>query len=460
MSDVIPVGKLSYIAIDKIIVPLRYRTDYGDIEGLAESIKEKGILQPLTIDTSFNLLAGGRRLRAATLAGLIEVPVLMRNAQGEIDAREVELIENIARKDFDWQERARLTAEIDKLYKEKNTDWSGRATARLLDRSQSSVARDLQLAEAMVTLPELGELKTADDALKVVKKIETNAIIGELRKRQVEQVATGVGIEKGLATMLRLANAHYNIGDTFKGLAELPSNNDEGSFTRFHIIECDPPYGIDLREQKSSKDNVTSNVHSYEEIAAEAYPDFLSKLAKELYRVAGQHTFLVFWFGPTWQREVLDALKNAGWKVDDIPCVWTKTQGQTMQPKMYFGRAYEPFFLARKGLPAILKEGRLNVFNFPGVAGARKYHPTERPVPLIEEILNSLGGPMSVVLVPFLGSGATLRAAYNLGMTGKGWDINKEYKDKFMLAVEEDTKAIGNNQDDVATDEGSDEEEG
>jgi site-specific DNA-methyltransferase (adenine-specific) len=113
-----------------------------------------------------------------------------------------------------------------------------------------------------------------------------------------------------------------------------------------------------------------------------------------------------------------------------------------MQPKTYLGRAYEPFYLCRKGTPAIIKEGRLNVFDFPTVPGTKKYHPTERPVALIQEILDTLSVPRSVVLVPFLGSGATLRAAYNLGMTGMGFDINPEYKARFMLAIEEDSRAL------------------
>jgi DNA modification methylase len=49
---------------------------------------------------------------------------------------------------------------------------------------------------------------------------------------------------------------------------------------------------------------------------------------------------------------------------------------------------------------------------------------------------------MQNVLVPFLGSGATLRAAYNRGLTAYGFDANAEYKDRFLLAVEEDTRAL------------------
>lgn len=432
---------LAFVPLEKVWWDKRYRDDLGDIDTLVESIKEKGILQPITLTPDFELLAGERRVTAARKAGLLEIPALLREKQDIIDAREIELIENLHRKDPSWNERCQLTAEIDRLYKEKNIEWSGRKTAILLNRSAMSVSRDLELARAMEVAPELAQFKTADDALKVIKKVEEQALVGELRRRQIDRVAIEDGLDKGMKTMVRLADANYQIGDTFQGLAELPDGG-LGGWTRFHVIECDPPYGIDLADLKRSKDNPASNVHTYEEVEQEAYPIFLKKLCTELYRVAGHHTHLVFWFGPTWQHLVLTSLREAGWLVDDIPCIWVKNQGQTMQPKTYLGRAYEPFFLCRKGSPSIAKEGRLNVFNYSTIPGSKKIHPTERPVALIEDILSTLTAPMSTVLIPFLGSGATLRAVYNCGMQGLGWDLNGEYKDRFMLAVEEDTRKL------------------
>ena len=46
----------------------------------------------------------------------------------------------------------------------------------------------------------------------------------------------------------------------------------------------------------------------------------------------------------------------------------------------------------------------------------------------------------SNVFVPFLGSGATLRACYDMGHRGRGFDLNGEYKPRFMLAVEHDAR--------------------
>ena len=464
MSDVvkIPQGKLKILNLADIQVGERYRENLGDLDALAESIKEKGILQPVTVDTNYNLLAGGRRIAAAGIAGLTKIPALIRETSGEIDAREVELLENIMRKDFSWDEEARLIRDIDALYKSQNMDWSGRKTATLLDKGVATVARAIQLANAIDVIPELGEMKTADDALKTIKVMEEEAIVTELRRRQNEGVENAgkettnehgeklsgtFGISKDLASMLKIADSNYRIGDTFKYMAELRSGG------LIHFIECDPPYGIELNKVKGSKDTAGNNVDSYQEVAPENYQEFLDKLTKELFRVANDHCWLVFWYGPTWHTQVHKSLCDAGWLVDEIPAIWVKGGGQTLQPEIYLGRAYEPFFICRKGKPVLMKRGRSNVFIQPGVSGVKKYHPTERPVMLIEELIECFAASNGYILVPFAGSGATLRAAYNQGHKVVGYDINSKYKNKFMLKVEEDARALLLNDDAKAGDE-------
>ena len=439
----IPQGTLKQLDIASITWDKRYRADLGDIETLAESIKEKGILQPITVSTDMVLLAGERRVKAALQAGLTKIPALVRKVEGEIDLREIELMENLFRKNFTWDEQCALVMEIDRLYKAKDLNWSGRKTAQLLDKGVNSVSRMLQLARAVEAIPELGEYKTADEAFKVLKKMEEDVIIEELGKRQKDRLTAtdSLGLDKGIRAMLKRADKDYRVGDVFKGLAELPSGGTTGKL--IELIECDPPYGIDLNKVKASKDSAASNVHTYNEIPDADYEVFLGKLSKELYRVASPNSWLIFWFGPSWHQQVLSALRNGGWLVDEIPAIWIKAQGQTLQPELYLARAYEPFFLARKGNPVMYKRGRLNVFNFPGDAGSTKYHPTQRPMELIEELLGVFGVYTTTVLVPFLGSGVTIRAAYKLGMQAFGWDISGEYKTRFMLELEEDAKHLG-----------------
>lgn len=440
--------KLKHVKLEEIIVGERFRENYGDMEEFVASIKDKGIIQPLTVDSNMNLLAGGRRYKGATMAALPTVPVIIREFVDEIDSREIELIENIHRKDFTWAEEAKLVKNIDELYKAKHgRDWSGRKTAELLDKGVATVARNLQLANAIEVIPELAEYKTADEALKVLKKMENQAIVQELRDRQKtrmggDQVSeTEVPkdpqfLDKGLKNMLQVADAGYRIGNVFTGMRSLRDNGN------ISIIECDPPYGIELNEQKASKDSPTSTVTTYEEVSPEDYPKFIEKLTAELFRVAGKDCWLVFWFGPTWHQLVLESLKKAGWHVDDIPAIWAKTQGQTLQPEVYLARGYEPFFLCRKGKPVMIERGRLNVFNYPGVPGKLKYHPTQRPTELIVDILQTLGAGRQHVFVPFVGSGATMLACYSIGFSCFGYDLNGEYKNQFMLEVEKETRKL------------------
>lgn len=418
--------RLEMVPIEKIWRDKRYREDLGDIDSLVESIKEKGVLQPITVRDDYLLLAGERRLIAAKKAGLTEIPALVREGEGEVDDREVELLENIVRKDFTWVERVQLVEELHNLCKARQADWSARKTAAILSRSKSEVARELELARALKTIPELREVEVEWEAYKKLKKLEEKAIVKELRSRQESRAA-----KTGIDTTLRIADSNYRIGDTFDGLASLRANS------QIHLIECDPPYGIDLPDVRQQKEG---EIERYQEVPKDKYLSFLDKLASELYRVAGRDCWLIFWYGPTWAHEVLTALRKAGWTVDDIPGIWVKERGQTNQPHIYLARSYEPFYIGRKGNPVLAKEGRANVFSYNTVPAQVRYHPTERPVPLLEEILQTFCHPTQIVLVPFLGSGATLRAAYNCGMSAYGWEINPEYKDYFMLKVEEDVR--------------------
>ncbi len=101
-----PVG-LTYLAIERIVPnPLqpRLQFDLGELEGLAESIREHGILNPLivTVDPGgdhYTLVAGERRLRAAGLAGLETVPAIIRQVSEQVRL-ELALIENIQRADL------------------------------------------------------------------------------------------------------------------------------------------------------------------------------------------------------------------------------------------------------------------------------------------------------------------------------------------------------------------------
>lgn len=113
-----------------------------DLKALAQSIEDHGILQPILVrkvKDHYQIIAGERRFRAAKLAGLKEVPVLVKDLSEE-DAATVSLIENIQREDLNPIEEALAFQEMMKTYQLTQED-----LAKALSKSRSSIANTLRL---------------------------------------------------------------------------------------------------------------------------------------------------------------------------------------------------------------------------------------------------------------------------------------------------------------------------
>jgi ParB family chromosome partitioning protein len=103
-----------FVQINKIKTnPYQPREDFEEIslQELADSIKQKGVIQAITIRKtgadSFELLSGERRLRAAKIAGLEKIPAFVLDVNSKEDLLEISLIENIQRKDLNPLEVAK-----------------------------------------------------------------------------------------------------------------------------------------------------------------------------------------------------------------------------------------------------------------------------------------------------------------------------------------------------------------
>ena len=109
---------------------------------LAESIRQHGILQPLSVrrnGTAYQLIAGERRLRAGILAGLTEIPCIVMNMDDK-ESGMVAMVENLQRQDLDFIEEATGIARLMESF-----HMSQEQAARLLGKSQSAVANKLRL---------------------------------------------------------------------------------------------------------------------------------------------------------------------------------------------------------------------------------------------------------------------------------------------------------------------------
>ena len=133
--------------IDKISANPHQPRSYFDedkLQQLADSIREKGIIQPLLVTRGkgnrYTLVAGERRLRAASLAGLDEVPVVLMEETGANESLELALIENIQRHDLNPIEEAAAYARLMDEFQLTQEE-----VARKVGRQRSTVTNVLRL---------------------------------------------------------------------------------------------------------------------------------------------------------------------------------------------------------------------------------------------------------------------------------------------------------------------------
>lgn len=138
-------GKILYLPVEAIYPnPSQPRKifDSGGLQELAASIRTYGILQPLTVrrrSGEYELVAGERRLRAAKIAGLTEVPCILLTVDEEQSGM-VALVENLQRRDLDYIEEAQGLARLMRQY-----GLNQEQAAARVGKSQSAVANKLRL---------------------------------------------------------------------------------------------------------------------------------------------------------------------------------------------------------------------------------------------------------------------------------------------------------------------------
>ncbi|NBW54642.1 MAG: ParB/RepB/Spo0J family partition protein [Betaproteobacteria bacterium] len=187
----------------------RTRMDEGSLYELAESIKSQGIMQPILVRKvsagthagKYEIIAGERRFRAAKLAGLSEVPVLVRDVPDQTAAA-MALIENMQREDLNPLEEAQG---LQRLIKEFGLTHEDAAQAVGRSRSAASnLLRLLNLAEPVQTMLMAGDLDmgharallSLDKAAQITTANQISA--KKLSVREAESLAKKIGAEFSL----------------------------------------------------------------------------------------------------------------------------------------------------------------------------------------------------------------------------------------------------------------------
>lgn len=179
--------------------------DKEALQQLADSIGEHGVIQPLIVRSmpngSYQIVAGERRWRAAKMAGLSEIPVVIRDDLTEEQAMQIAMIENLQRENLNPIEEALGYKELLDKY-EITQD----KLAKALGKARSTITNSLGLLTMPNAVQELlrsGKLSAGH--CKALKKIKDEAMMielahrtaeGELSVRQVEAIARREGKEE------------------------------------------------------------------------------------------------------------------------------------------------------------------------------------------------------------------------------------------------------------------------
>jgi hypothetical protein len=195
---------------DVIIDPNRQRREFNsqDLAELAAGIRARGLMHAIVLrerDGAMVLVAGERRMRAVEemrmLGGVLKfngeeipgdmLPYVTLGDLSPLEAEEAELDENIQRKDLTWQERSAALSRLHNL-RSKQAQAEGRVhtvadtAVEVKGRSdgnfQNSVRKDI-IVSNYLHMPEVSKAKTADEAFKILKKIEETKRHVELAKK-------------------------------------------------------------------------------------------------------------------------------------------------------------------------------------------------------------------------------------------------------------------------------------
>ena len=171
---------------------------------LSESIRRHGVLQPLSVrrsGTGYELIAGERRLRAAQMAGLTEVPCIIMQMDDQ-ESGMAAMIENLQRQDLDFIEEAMGISRLMESF-----EMSQEQVARMLGKSQSAIANKLRL------------LRHSEPVLLALRE-------GNLTERHGRALLRLNGEEEKLSAIAEIVKQGMSVARTEKYIEALLSGRD------------------------------------------------------------------------------------------------------------------------------------------------------------------------------------------------------------------------------------------
>jgi ParB family chromosome partitioning protein len=184
-----PTSNRQELPIDVIAPnPFQPRREFqpAELEDLANSIREKGVMQPIIVrprpDGTYELVAGERRLRASKLAGLGQIPAIIRDVS-DGDSLEMALIENIQRADLNPVEEARAYQQLMLQFQLTQEEM-----ATKVGKDRSSVANTLRLLKLpLAVLDMVGDGRISEGHARALMTLEDETAMQSLAEKVMRE---------------------------------------------------------------------------------------------------------------------------------------------------------------------------------------------------------------------------------------------------------------------------------
>ena len=395
-----------------------------ELDSLAVDIKTHGLRHPLVMHDR-ELLDGRNRLAACKIAGVAPSFV---EYEGDSPVSFVISV-NIKRRQLDASQRACVAVEIEPMFAVEAKKRQGQRTDIVanLPQCNQAKARD-QAAEVVSVSPRMvqyaKEIKTKNpEAFERVKsgEVTVNEVHQEIKrekradasaKKHAEETANSVDVgdtrvEVRFGQVWRLGRHRLMCGDSAM------SEHIERLLGQVvpHALITDPPYGIEYKPDWKRCDGSDSNWKRIQGDDASFDPTWLLNIASETTVIFGANHFS-------------HRLPRGSW------ICWDKRL--TEDADLMFGSPFELawFQSLRTTKTSImvrcLHGGVVNA-DRPASGQAHRFHPTQKPVIVMREIIEKLTLRDSIVFDPFVGSGTTILACEDLGRDCVAMEIDPEY---------------------------------
>lgn len=455
--------ELVKIAISDVKWGTRIRQDLGDIDSMVSSLSRVGQLQPIIINRDNLLVAGGRRLTAAKQLGWESIHAVYRETLNEAELREIELEENLKRKDLNWveeviglervfnlrqekygkAERGRPSAFVDETEK----PYSQEKAAEEFTRSTSSIGLDLMLARAVREYPELCDEKSKSSAFKRYRLLRETQIRKEQAARDQRKdidLPTDVDRTEDKSNDERLVprdteqtrRARQPIRKIiWKGRGSLYHADARDFVTRFadaggqvDCIVTDPPFGLGMFKegQTIGGGRLADNVGGMYDDDPHEIIDMLDEVMMWAGKILKPDGHAYIFFHMTRYEEIFRMIRNHFGTCEETPLIWIKNTPGIGDPNRTWVYAYEPILWVNRGR-SLIKPQAFNYLRYDSVPANQRHHPMQKPTALLRHLISASCVPGEQVLDLFAGSGSTLVAASQVGVRFIGVEKMEEF---------------------------------